>query len=41
MCTIKVNEIPLFKDIVKTVDENAFVLITDVREVLGEGFLRY
>lgn len=40
-CTIKKNEIPKFKDIVKKVDINAFFLITDVREVFGEGFLKY
>lgn len=41
MCTIRNSEIPLFKDIVKSEDESAFVLITDAREVLGEGFARY
>ena len=41
MCTIKKREIPLIKDIIKTYDKNAFVLITDVREVLGEGFLKH
>lgn len=41
MCTIKKREIPIIKDIIKTYDKNAFVLITDVREVLGEGFLKH
>ena len=41
MCTIKKNEIPVLKDYIKSIDINAFVLITDVREVLGEGFLKH
>lgn len=41
MCTIKKREIPVVKDIIKSYDKNAFVLITDVREVLGEGFLKH
>ena len=38
ICTIKEKEIPLLKDIIKSVDKNSFVLITDAREVLGKGF---
>lgn len=38
MCTIKNKEIPIFKDIIKTSDQTAFVFITDAREVLGKGF---
>ena len=38
LCTIRNKEIPVFKDIVQSVDETAFMLITDAREVLGEGF---
>ena len=41
MCTIKKREIPVIKDIIMSYDKNAFVLITDVREVLGEGFLKH
>ena len=40
LCTIRNNEIPAFKDIIKSADESAFLLITDAREVLGEGFSR-
>ena len=29
------------KDIVASVDPDAFVIVSDVREVLGEGFLEY
>lgn len=38
MCTIKEKEIPLLKDIIKSIDRNSFVLITDAKEVLGNGF---
>ncbi len=33
-------EIARLKEIVHSIDENAFVIITDVHEVLGEGFLQ-
>lgn len=39
LCVVKREEIPIVKDIVKEYDPNAFVLLLDVREVLGEGFL--
>ena len=29
------------KEIVNDVDSSAFVIVSDVREVLGEGFLEY
>ena len=38
MCTIKEKEIPMLKDIIKSVDNNSFVLITDANEVFGKGF---
>lgn len=38
MCTIKDKEIPMLKDIIKSVDKNSFVLIADAKEVLGNGF---
>lgn len=38
MCIIRSNQISKLKNIVKSEDENAFVIITDVREVLGLGF---
>ena len=38
MCTIKEKEIPMLKDIIKSVDNNSFVLITDAKEVFGKGF---
>lgn len=39
LCVVKREEIPMVKGIVKDCDSNAFVLLIDVREVLGEGFL--
>jgi len=38
LCVVKKQEITKVKDIVKECDPNAFVLLSDVREVLGEGF---
>ncbi len=38
LCVVKKEEIHKVKNIVKEIDPNAFVLLTDVREVLGEGF---
>ena len=35
------GEIVEKKDIVASVDPDAFVIVSDVREVLGEGFLEY
>ncbi|MCX7772633.1 MAG: YitT family protein [Clostridia bacterium] len=39
LCVVKREEITIVKDIVKDCDPNAFVLLSDVREVLGEGFM--
>ncbi|HHY63793.1 MAG TPA: YitT family protein [Clostridiaceae bacterium] len=38
LCVVKREEIPFVKQIVKECDQRAFVLLIDVREVLGEGF---
>ena len=38
ICTIKEKEIPKLKDIIKSADNESFVLITDAKEVLGKGF---
>jgi len=38
LCVVKREEIPVVKDIVRSCDEKAFVLLMDAREVLGEGF---
>lgn len=31
----------MLKNIVKDVDRNAFIILADIREVLGEGFKTY
>ena len=38
MCVTKRSNIIEIKDLVKKIDNEAFIIITDVREVLGEGF---
>lgn len=40
-CVVSQKEIVGVKEIVAEVDPNAFVIVSDVREVLGEGFLEY
>ena len=34
------REITYLKDLVHEIDPNAFVILSDVREVMGEGFSR-
>lgn len=41
LCIVNRGQIPLLKNIVKNVDQNAFIILADVREVLGEGFKTY
>ncbi len=38
LCVLDRKQIPKLKSLVKSVDPHAFVIMTDVREVLGEGF---
>jgi uncharacterized membrane-anchored protein YitT (DUF2179 family) len=38
LCVVPAKEIVNLKQIVYETDKNAFVIVTDVREVLGEGF---
>lgn len=38
-CVVSKKEIVRLKEIVKQIDSNAFVIVTDTREVLGEGFI--
>lgn len=40
-CVVSRKEIVEVKEIVNAVDPDAFVIVSDVREVLGEGFLEY
>ncbi len=38
LCVLSRSEIPHLKEIVHSLDMNAFMILADVREVLGEGF---
>lgn len=40
-CVVSKKELLTFKDCVKDLDSHAFVIVTDAKEVLGEGFLEY
>lgn len=41
MCVVKKYQITKLKKIIKTIDPNAFVILSDTREVLGNGFKDY
>lgn len=41
ICVVSKKEIVELKEIVTRCDKNAFVIVSDVREALGEGFLDY
>ncbi len=38
-CVVGKKQIVMLKDLVMSLDQNAFVIVTDAREVLGEGFI--
>ena len=38
LCVVSKREIVQVKDIVSAIDPAAFIVVADVREVLGEGF---
>lgn len=38
-CVVSKKEVVALKDLVKEIDEKAFIIVTDAREVLGEGFI--
>lgn len=40
-CIVSKKEIATLKDYIKRIDPRAFVIVTDAKEVLGEGFLEY
>ena len=40
-CVVSKKEISELKELVKQRDKKAFVIVSDVREVLGEGFIEY
>ena len=41
LCVLQRAEVPLLKDVVRLNDKNAFIILVDIREVLGEGFINY
>jgi uncharacterized membrane-anchored protein YitT (DUF2179 family) len=41
LCAVSKKEIVKLTDIVAKVDPQAFIIITDAREVMGEGFIEY
>lgn len=40
-CVVSKKEIVQLKEIIQQLDQDAFVIVGDVREVLGEGFIEY
>lgn len=40
LCVVNRSQMTKLKDIVRKIDDNAFVMVTTVHEVLGEGFLK-
>lgn len=40
LCVLNRAQLPALKELVRSTDEKAFVILTDVREVVGEGFSR-
>ena len=40
LCVITPKELPVYMNMIKETDKNAFVIICDVHEVIGEGFKR-
>lgn len=40
-CVVNKKEIILITEIAAAADPNAFIIVSDVREVFGEGFIRY
>ncbi|MCT4542489.1 MAG: YitT family protein [Vallitalea sp.] len=41
LCVVSKKEIVKLKEIVREIDKSAFVIVADVKEVLGEGFIEY
>ncbi len=37
-CVVNAKELPKVIKIIKNIDKDAFIIVSDVREVLGEGF---
>lgn len=41
LCVVHRAQLTLLKDIVRSIDTKAFIILADIREVLGEGFKTY
>ena len=41
LCVVSKKEIVKLKELVREIDKSAFIIVADVREVLGEGFIEY
>lgn len=41
LCVLNRGQISMLKSIVKSINQKAFIILADVREVLGEGFKNY
>ena len=40
-CVVSKKEIVTLREIVQEIDKQAFMIVSDVREVFGEGFIEY
>ena len=40
LCVITPKELPIYMDMIKNYDKQAFVIVSNVHEVIGEGFKR-
>ena len=38
MCVMRKYQLPPLKKMVMNIDEGAFVIVTDAKEVIGQGF---
>ena len=38
ICVVTPKELPIYLKLIKEIDKNAFIIISDVHEVIGEGF---
>ena len=41
LCAVSKKEIVELYDIIHKIDPSAFVIVSDVREIMGEGFIEY
>ena len=41
LCVLQKAQVPPLKEMVRRIDGNAFVILLDIKEVLGEGFAGY